>query len=702
MTDRVKKLLSEMTIEEKVGQLTQCGNSIYSSECSVEWDDLKKGKISSFLGITEPERINKVQKIAVEETRLGIPILFAQDVIHGFRTTFPVPWAESMSWEPELAKKTASIAAKEASYTGIKWVFAPMVDISRNPNWGRGCEGAGEDTYLGTEFAKARVEGFQGDDISQKGNVAACAKHFAGYGMVEGGRDYNTVDMSPAKLYNDILPPFKACVDAGVETVMTAFNDLNGEPCTGSKWLIDGILRKEFGFKKVVVSDAGSTEQIATHGYCENDSETAYIALNSGLDMEMMSLVYRENIESLIADGKLTESQLDTAVERVLSFKERLGLFDNPYVDVDLVDSNIMTDEHKKLALECARRSIVLLENKNNVLPLDKNKKIAVIGPMANDGAQMLGEWNCCGKGDECSTAFDAISKMSDATYSKGCGFDIDESRFDSAVKVAEKSDVIVVMVGQPVEMGGEGRSRTEISLPGVQEKLINKLSELKKPMVVIVVSGRPLVLTNIKEKADALIFSGGLGTMAGEAYADVLFGNYNPSAKLTTTFPYTSGQGCSTYYNHNNTGKPPVEEFWWTSKWYDAPIGCLYPFGYGLSYTNYKYSNLLIEDKNIGKDGVLKVSVDVENTGDVAGEEIVQLYIRDVAASMIRPVKQLKAFDKKLILPGQTVKFSFEIPAKNLGFYNQKLEYVVENGKFVVSVGTNSENCLDDIFYIV
>ena len=291
MTDRVKKLLSEMTIEEKIGQLTQCGNSIYSSECAVEWDDLKKGKISSFLGITDAEKINKVQRIAVEETRLGIPILFAQDVIHGFRTTFPVPWAEAMSWEPELAKKTASVAANEASYTGIKWVLAPMVDISRNPNWGRVCEGAGEDTYLGAEFAKARVEGFQGDDISQKGNVAACAKHFAGYGMVEGGRDYNTVDMSLAKLYNDILPPFKACVDAGVETVMTAFNDLNGEPCTGSKWLIDGILRKEFGFNKVVVSDAGSTEQILTHGYSENDSETAYIALNAGLDMEMMSLV---------------------------------------------------------------------------------------------------------------------------------------------------------------------------------------------------------------------------------------------------------------------------------------------------------------------------------------------------------------------------------------------------------------------------
>lgn len=702
MKEFIDNLISKMTVSEKMGQLVQCGNSIYNDDYQVGWDLLREGKIGSFLGICDPEKINELQKTAIEETRLGIPLLFGFDVIHGFRTMFPVPWAEACSWDTELAKKTAAIASAEAGAQGINWIYAPMVDIARDARWGRIVEGAGEDPYLGGEFAKARIEGIQCDNPDIP-HVAACAKHFVAYGAAEGGRDYNSVEMVPQTLFNTYLPPFEKAIDAGADSIMTAFHDLNGEPCTGSHELLTDILRDKMKFEGVTISDAGSTDQIKTHGYAEDYKDVARIALNAGLDVEMCFGIYtyQEHIEELVNEGKISMEVLDRAVRRVLELKYKCGLFENPYRDVEKARNIILTKTALDAAYESAVKSVVLLKNDNSVLPFAKNNKLAVIGPFADNNEEMLGTWSAEGKVEDTINPFSAISEATSSIYVKGCSFDsCNEEDIRTAIDAVKKCDAAVVFIGEQRDLNGEGKSRTKNVIPKAQLELIKAVKLASKPTVAVVIAGRPVVLTEVCEIADAVIFSGALGSMAGKAYTDILFGEQNPSGKLVNTFPTTVGQA-PLYYNHNNTGKPPVEEFFWTSKYCDCPIEPLFPFGFGLSYTSYSYSNMQINSQCLTTDDTLSVSVDVTNTGERDGEEIVQFYIRDVVGSIVRPVKELKAFKKVLIKAGETKTVTAEIPVSHMGFYNKKLEYVVENGTFVAYAGGNSRDTLEKEFKV-
>lgn len=702
MREFIDSLLAKMTVSEKMGQLVQCGNSIYNDDYKVGWDLLREGKIGSFLGICDPEKINELQRTAVEETRLGIPLLFGFDVIHGFETTFPVPWAEACSWDTELAKKTSAIASAEAGAQGINWIYAPMVDVARDARWGRVVEGAGEDPFLGGEFAKARTEGVQ-SDIPDIPHVAACAKHFVAYGAVEGGRDYNSVDMSPQTLYNMYLPPFKKAIDAGADSIMTAFHDLNGEPCTGSYELLTEVLRNKLGFKGVTISDAGSTDQIKTHGYAEDYKDVARIAVNAGLDVEMCFGIYtyQDHIEELVKEGKISTEVLDRAVRRVLELKYKCGLFENPYRDVEKARKALLTKPAFDAAYKSAVKSVVLLKNDNKVLPFDKNIRLAVMGPFADDSGEMLGAWSAEGRPENVINPLDAISKELNVIYAKGCDFEeCDELTLNNEINVVRECDAAVVFIGEPRNMNGEGKSRTKNVIPKAQIELLKAVKATGKPTVAVVIAGRPVVLTEVCENADAVIFSGALGSMAGKAYADILTGVQNPSGKLVNTFPTTVGQA-PLYYNHNNTGKPPVEEFFWTSKYMDCPIEPLFPFGFGLSYTSFAYGNMKISAECIDANETLTVSVDVTNTGERDGEETVQFYIRDVVGSTVRPVKELKAFKKVLIKAGETKTVKVDIPVSDMGFYNKKLEYIVENGKFIAYAGTNSRDTLEKEFKV-
>ncbi len=690
---KVEELLHKMTVREKVGQLNQCGNSIYNEDYSVGWDLLREGRIGSFLGISDVEKINEVQKVAVEETRLGIPLLLGFDVIHGYRTIFPVPWSEAFSWEPELAEKTSAASSAEAAANGVSWIYAPMVDIARDPRWGRGVEGAGEDTYLGSQFAASRTRGIQGDNLADGKHAAACAKHFIGYGACIGGRDYNTVDMSEQTLYDTYIPPFKAAVDAGCKTVMTAFNDLNGEPCTGSHHLITEVLRGELGFGGTVISDAGSCDQIKIHGFTESDKDTAKTAINAGLDVEMCFgiFTYQDNLEDLVAEGSVSMETLDNAVRRVLTLKYELGLFENPYKDVDKAREALYTDESIALAEEVAKRSMVLLKN-DGVLPLNKDSKILLTGPFADSGAEMLGTWAGLGEADKATTPVDVFEN---AEFVRGCNsVDSTENEFEKARDAAKDADVVIAFIGEPADMNGEGRSRTRNTITDEQIELLKVVRKTAKKLVAVVIGGRPLVLTEVQELADAVIFSGALGTKAGDAYKAVIYGEYNPSGKLVNTFPTVIGQA-PLYYNMKNTGKPPVEEFFWTSKYYDAPIKPLYPFGYGLSYTTFSYGNLAVSKTEVTRDETVIVSVDVTNNGKYDGEEIVQLYVHDKVASMTRPMKELKGFKKVFIKSGETKTVEIELSVSDLGFRNRKNEYIVEKGDFEIMVGTNSDDCI-------
>lgn len=696
---KIQALIDQMTVEEKVGQLTLRGEGVVLSESAPELDDLRAGRIGFLPMFTDVSKVNDIQRIAVEETRLGIPVVYCLDVIHGYRTSFPIPWGEAMSWEPDLAEKTAAAAAKEAASQGVGVTFAPMVDIARNPCWGRICEGAGEDPYLGSKFAYARVKGFQGDDVSQPDKVAACAKHFCGYGFVEGGRDYNCVDMSEARLRNVVLPPFQACIDAGTETVMAAFNDLNGEPCTSSKWILTDLLRKEMGFDGTVISDAFSVGALVRHGVAANEAEAARDSANAGMNVEMMTLAYRENLPSLVESGEVSMETLDELVKQVLRLKFRLGLFDNPYVDMEKSKDYILCTEHKELARESAKRSVVLLEN-NGVLPLDRKQKIALVGPMADSQYEAVGEWYVKCRPEDCITLKTVLSQNADVTYVRGCGFTDGDEDIESAVEAAKDCDVIICAIGQSQDMCGEARSRIQLVIPGPQEKLLKELKKLNKPIVTIVTSGRPLVLNTVREYSDALLFSGALGTMSGYGYCDVLFGDYNPSAKLVSTFNQVYGLGGTGYYNSLNCSRPPRDDTPWCSKFIDAPIKPLYPFGYGKSYTEFKYGGLKTDKTEYEKNECIKISVDVSNTGAFDGEEVVQVYAADPVGSNTRPLKELKAFDKVMIKKGEIRSMEFKIDVHDLGYYNRKCDYIVESGKIVIGVGTNSENLeLTDIY---
>ena len=705
----IDNLLSKMTVEEKIGQLLQCGTSIYKDEEEIKWDMVRTGRIGAFLYIKDAKVANELQRCAVEESRLGIPLIFGDDIIHGFFTNFPVPAAEACSWEPELARRTAEISARETRANGVQWTFAPMVDIARDARWGRNLEGAGEDPYLASHFAAARVKGFQGDDISKPDRVAACAKHFAGYGACMGGRDYNSVEMSNSTFYDAVLPPFKAAIDSDVATVMSAFHDLNGVPCTGNKWLLTDVLRDELGFEGMLVSDAGAVEQLQVHGFTENERDTAKIAMNAGIDMEMASFTYSNCLKQLIEDGEVPMERLDEAVLKVLELKDKLGLFENPYIDIEKASKVRANEESIAIARECSVKSIVLLKNGNNVLPINKKAKIALIGALAGDETAMNGAWS--GRTKTAITIRSALKENGyDFVFAKGyevlnnnkTSNDIvtEPEWIQEAVDVAKECDVILYICGEGPNMAGEAHNRSNIEMPKAEIEVLKAIKKVNKPIVAYIFSGRPLAIRNVDEMVDSILWSGKLGTEAGNAMMDVIFGDYNPSAKLVWTFPTSDGQS-PYYYNHNNTGKPPIDDIWYSSKYIDAPIGVQYPFGYGLSYTSFEYSKLELSDIVIGVDDTLTVSVNVTNTGSRRGEEVVQLYIHDKVASIVRPVKELKGYKKISLEVGETKKVVMELPARTLGFHNQKLEYVVEPGKFDIYVGTNSNDCLQAEFEI-
>ena len=699
---KVEVLLSQMTLQEKIGQMTQL--NVETTDAIKQM--VRDGKIGSFLNFRGSEATNAMQKIAVEESRLRIPIIFGNDVIHGYRTIFPIPLGEVASWDPELVKKAAVVAAREAAAAGTHWTFAPMVDIARDPRWGRIAEGAGEDPYLGAVMARARVQGFQGKDLADPATVVACPKHYVAYGGAEAGKDYNTVDISMNTLREVYLPPFEAAIRAGARTLMSAFNDLNGIPCTANRYTLTDILRNEWNFKGFVVSDWTSINELLNHGIAATLAEAGCKALDAGVDMDMVGRAYLDNLPQLVKDGKVTMQQIDEAVRRILRIKFQLGLFDNPYTDLKRENEIILSDEHIEAARDVARKSIVLLKNEKNLLPLKKDiKSIAVIGPLADDKQSPLGSWSCEGKVEDVVTPLEGIkakvSPQTKVTFVKGCEIRGEKkSGISDAVKIAKNADVAILVVGENANMSGEAASRSSLDLPGVQHELIKAIHEAGTPVVMVLMNGRPLAISWEAENIPAILETWFLGIQTGHAIADVIFGDHNPGGKLPVTFPRSVGQ-VPNYYYHKNTGRPPTDHKF-TSKYIDMPVTPLFPFGFGLSYTKFEYSNLKIIPEKINGNQPVKIQVDVKNIGDRAGDEVVQLYICDVVASLSRPVKQLKGFEKITLAAGETKTVEFKISPKKLGFYNQKLKYVVEPGLFKVWVGTNSAEGLEGSFELM
>ncbi|MBU7591284.1 beta-glucosidase BglX [Metabacillus halosaccharovorans] len=719
---KIDELIKKMTIKEKVGQLIQVVPSLFGAfdetitkliNGEISYDEFQKldrdyhkdnirdGTLGSLGGVTGAEISNELQKIALEESRLGIPLIFGLDVIHGYKTIFPIPLAEACSWDLGWIEKSAEIAAREAAAAGIHWTFAPMLDVTRDPRWGRIAEGAGEDTFLSSVVAAARVRGFQGEDLNDSQRILACAKHFIAYGGAIGGRDYNTVDMSLQSLYEIFLPPFEAAVSAGVGTIMSAFNDINGVPCTVNKYLLTELLRKQLGFNGFVVSDANSIAECVEHGHSVDRKEASKNALFAGLDMDMSQGTYMEDLPDQVENGDIDEEVLDEAVRRVLRLKFSLGLFENPYrTNKQLEEKTLLAPEHVETAREIAKRSIVLLKNEGNILPLKKNlQKIAVIGPLADNQKELLGTWAITGNPSDVVTVVSgvkaAVEKDTEVLYSKGCDVIGDKATdFDHSIRFAAESDVIVAVVGENADMSGEAASRMDLSLPGKQEELLKALYQTGKPLVVVLINGRPLSIPWMEDHASAIVEAWQLGIQSGHAIADVLFGDYNPSGKLVTTFPYSVGQ-VPIYYNHPRTGRP-ASEGKFTSKYIDGPYEPLYPFGFGLSYTSFDYKNISLSSSEFTMESIATITVDVTNTGERSGEEVVQLYISDLVASRVRPIKELKGFKKVMLQPGECKNISFELEMKNLGFYNEEMEYVIEPGLFKVYVGPNSKEGLE------
>uniref|UniRef100_A0AB33J1R9 beta-glucosidase n=1 Tax=Prevotella sp. GTC17254 TaxID=3236794 RepID=A0AB33J1R9_9BACT len=693
-SDFINELLRKMTLEEKIGQLSQyVGKELLTGPLSKTLSDslLERGMIGSVLNIGGVEKIKRVQELNMKHSRLKIPILFGFDVIHGFKTIFPVPLAEASSWDLDLMRRTAKAASIEASASGIHWTFAPMVDIARDPRWGRIVEGAGEDTYLGCKIADARVRGFQWN-LWQPNSVMACAKHFAVYGAPQGGVDYAPVDVSNTTLFETYLPPYKACIDAGVQTFMSAFNDVNGMPATGSKFLLTDLLRKQWGFKGFVVSDWAAVAQLKNQGVVANEEDAGTLALNAGLDMNMTDGVYNAHLAEAIKKGKVSIETVDESVRRILRVKYRLGLFKDPYRFLDLKreKQEIRNDSIMKLAREAACKSVVLLKNDKDILPLSKRiKRIALIGPLANDQNELMGSWKARGEKEDVVTVLQGIKNKSgngiDIKYIRGCDWtDSSKAEFSEAVKIAKESDVVIAVVGEKALMSGEDRSRAYLNLPGVQEELLEELKKSGKPVITVLMNGRPLTLANVVKSSDALLETWFLGTQAGNAIADILFGDYNPSGKLTVSFPYAEGQ-IPNYYNYKRSGRPTY------LKYIDLKKDNLFPFGFGLSYTKFTYSNLQCPP-SFDSQGKAIVSIDVTNNGNYDGEETVQLYVADKVASMVRPVKELKGFKKVFIPKGKTIKVDIELNSQELGFWTNDMKYVVEPGEFNIMVGPNSE----------
>ena len=716
---KVDALLKQMTLEEKIGQMNQysgfwdlTGPAPSSGNAAKKYEHLRKGYVGSMLNLRGVKNVRKIQKIAVEETRLGIPLIIGFDVIHGYETLSPIPLAESASWDLEAIKKSAEVAAEEAAAAGINWTFAPMVDISRDARWGRVMEGAGEDPYLASKIAIARVKGFQGSDLSQNNTIAACAKHFAAYGFAESGREYNTVDVGTSTLNNIVFPPFQATIEAGVRTFMNAFNELNGIPATGNTYLQRTILKDKWQFDGFVVSDWGSIEEMVAHGHAKDGKHAAQIAANAGSDMDMESYLYVNELAGLVKEGKVKEAYIDDAARRILRVKFELGLFDDPYKYCDEQREKEVIGQHAfhEASLDIAKKSIVLLKNENQLLPLKKQgQKIALIGALASDKTSSLGSWRIAAKDNTAVSVLEGMQAYTgnQLTYAKGADVSLgqtkfidelkinttDRSEFPQAIAIAKTADVVVMVLGEVGYQSGEARSRTDLGLPGVQQDLLEAIYKVNKNIVLVLNNGRPLVLNWHQEHLPAIVEAWQLGTQSGNAIAQVLYGDYNPSGKLPMSFPRAVGQ-VPIYYNYKNTGRPlipiPNTVFW--SHYQDVENTPLYPFGYGLSYTTFEYSALqakVVSDKEVN------VSVTLKNTGKFAGKEVVQLYIKDHYASVTRPVRELKGFELVSLKPNESKNITFTLSEKELGFYNNEGEFIVEPGDFSIFVGGDSNTTL-------
>jgi len=725
---KIDSLLAMMTLEEKVGQMNQyngfwnvTGPVPEEGDAANKYEHLKKGWVGSMLNIKGVEEVRKVQKIVVEESRLGIPLIIGFDAIHGYKTISPIPLAESASWDMEAIKESSAMSAAESAASGINWTFAPMVDISRDARWGRVMEGAGEDPFLASKIAYARVKGFQGDDLKATNTIAACAKHFAGYGFSEAGRDYNTVDVGTSTLYNTIFPPFMAAMKADVKTFMNSFNELNGVPATGNAYLQRDILKKEWNYQGFMVSDWGSMVEMVNHGYSKDGKAAAESAANAGSDMDMESYLYVKHLKNLVDEGKVSEDKIDDAVRRILRVKYELGLFDDPYkyCDEEREKAVIGSDKNMNIALDMAKKSIVLLKNENNLLPLKKEGlKIAVIGPLADDKNSPLGGWRLAADDNTAVSVMEGLRQYEGNTLSHQKGvefvkgqqafvFELDINTTDrsgilEAVEVAKNNDVVVMVLGEHGYQTGEGRSRASLDLPGLQQELLEAVHAANKNIVLVLMNGRPLTINWADENVPAIVEAWQLGTKSGDAIAQVLYGDYNPSGKLPMTFPRSVGQ-IPLYYNYKSTGRPtnPGSNLVFWTHYNDEVNDPLYEFGYGLSYTDFKYENVQISSETMRKNDDLKVTFDLSNTGKYEGKEVVQLYIQDLFASTTRPVKELKDFQLVSLKPGETKKVSFAIDSKTLEFYSANNKWESEAGDFKVFIGVSSNTKLEASFIL-
>lgn len=727
---RIDELLSQMTLRQKIGQMNQL-NARKPDEKLM--GQIRSGEVGSILNAEDPEILNQLQKIAVEESELGIPIVFARDVIHGFKTIFPIPLGQAATFNPEIVEKGARVAAVEASEKGIRWTFAPMMDISRDARWGRIAESFGEDTYLTEEMAIAMVKGFQGDDLANPASIAACAKHFVAYGAVEGGRDYNRTSVPERQLRNNYLPPFERSIkEAGCATLMTSFNANDGIPPSGDKFLLTDVLRGEWNFDGVVVSDWASVKEMIKHGFAEDEKDAARLGTNAGLDMEMVSGCYINQLETLVKEGKVSEKTIDNAVRNILRLKLRLGLFENPYTDLEK-ESLIYSGEHLAAAKQAAIESFVLLKNESpslverdlgrGLLPLKTGKirNVAIIGPLADAPHDQMGTWVFDGEKEMTQTPLHALKKQFgnevNFIYEQTLAFsrDKDKSKFARAVNAARKSDAVLLFLGEESILSGEAHCLADIKLQGAQSELIEALAKTGKPIVTIVMAGRPLTIEKEITLSDAVLYAWHPGTMGGPAIADVLFGEANPSGKLPVTFPKHVGQ-IPVYYNHDKIGRPankketllddiPLEarqsSLGTNSYYLDAGFDALYDFGYGLSYTTFEYENLLLSKQGFTQTDTLTVSFDLKNTGKYEGTEVVQLYISDLFGSIARPVKELKAFSRVQLKPGEIKTVVFELPVRKLAFWNIDMQKVVEPGQFELMIGGNSQSGLKAKFEV-
>jgi beta-glucosidase len=720
----IDNLMNEMTIDEKIGQLNLPSSGDIktgmASSSNIS-DKIRDGKVGGLFNIKTAEKIREVQRIAVEESRLGIPLIFAMDVIHGYKTVFPIPLGLSCSWDMDIIEQVARISAEEASADGICLSFSPMVDISRDPRWGRVAEGGGEDPYLAAEIAKAMVKGYQGESLADSNTIMACVKHFALYGASEAGRDYNTVDMSRIRMYNEYFPPYKAAIEAGAGNVMTSFNDVDGIPASANKWLLDEVLRNQWGFDGFIVTDYTTINEMVEHGLGDLQTVSG-LALEAGIDMDMVGEGFLLTLKKSLEEGKIHESQINKACRRILEAKYKLGLFEDPYryCNPDRVQEAVYTKQNREQAREIAANSFVLLKNEGNILPLQKKGTIALIGPLAKNRVNMPGTWSVAADFEKAVSIYDglteAVGDRANILYAKGANVVADpelEKRISmfgkttdrdtrsekqliqEALKVASKSDVIVAVIGEASEMNGECTSRTNLNIPDTQQRLVKALLKTGKPVVMVLLTGRPLALSWENENVPAILNIWFGGSETGYAVADVLFGDVNPSGKLTMTFPQNVGQ-VPLYYNHKNTGRPLPEGQWFTkflSNYIDVSNDPVYPFGYGLSYTEFSYGSIEISDSILKGNQALKVSVKLSNTGKYAGKEVVQLYVRDVVGTVTRPVKELKGFQKIFLEAGETKTIEFTLSTNDLLFYNYNLEHVWEPGEFEIMVGTNSRD---------